>query len=330
MTPVTDVFLQRPNYRLCQAIDIKVLRNQAIQLSQQGSYCIASLWLFRKVWQRSKKTSDYIAYLVFRRALGYLLTPTKVQTLQTLSAIPQRWLSGVYGHRWRQVQMLKAEYDFYRLQKLSTAGIQNADQHLINQWRNSQNLWQQQLAQYLETAFRVQLVGNSPKLRGSNLGNYIDTADRVIRFNHYFGEHCNTEDTGRKCDLWVIAPGFRSTFVPECEWILLSGPNMLWWQQQWAHLKPLSKKKLLSVPLEQWRHLVRQLAAPPSAGLLTLEYISALPVEISRIKLAGFGYNPDETQDYHLALPEHKATSRHNWQAEYRYLQRWLDNEGSQ
>lgn len=328
MMSTADTFLQRPEYSHFQTMDLKKLRAEAIIGSKQGNYCIATLWAFRKVWLRSKKLTDYVAYLAFRRALGYRLTSTKAETLKALTAAPKRWLSGIYGHHWRQVQMLIAEYQFYTIQYLTTSGIQKADRALIRYWRSSQDLWQQQLTHQLKTELRIQLVGNSPKLRDSGLGAYIDGADWVVRFNHYTSEHSKVEDTGYKCDIWVIAPGFRSPFVPDCEWVLLSGPDMLWWQQQWGHLKVLSEKKLLSIPLEQWRHLVRQLSAPPSAGLLVLEYFVGVLVDKKALKIAGFGYNPAAEQDYHLALSGHKAASRHNWHAEYQYLQRWSDMEG--
>ncbi len=330
MMAITNKFLQRPDYSACQSIDIKKLRTQATTLSKQGSYCIATLWAFRKVWQRSENSADYVAYLAFRRALGYRLTSTKAETLKAITAAPKRWLNGIYGHRWRQVQMLIAEHQFYTKQNLTTAGIRRADRELVHYWRSSQNLWQQQLAHHLKTAPRIQLVGNSPNLRSSGLGPVIDKADWVVRFNHYTSEYTQAEDTGCKCDIWVIAPGFRSPFVPDCEWVLLSGPDMLWWQQQWKHLKPLSEKKLLSIPLGKWRYLVRQLAAPPSAGLLALEYFTGQPVDKNALKIAGFGYNPAARQNYHLALPEHNAVSRHNWRAEYEYLRQKLDSEGLQ
>lgn len=330
MMDITNKFLQRPDYSACQSIDIKKLRAQATTLSKQGSYCIATLWAFRKVWQRSKNSADYVAYLAFRRALGYLLTSTKAKILKAITAAPKRWLNGIYGHRWRQVQMLIAEHQFYTKQNLTMAGIRRADRELVQYWRSSQNLWQQQLIRHLKTALSIQLVGNSPKLRDSGLGPFIDQADWVVRFNHYSSENTNAEDTGCKCDVWVIAPGFRSSFVPDCEWVLLSGPDMLWQQQQWGHLKALAEKKLLSIPIEQWRHLVRQISAPPSAGLLVLEYFTSVLAEKRALQIAGFGYNPATEQDYHLALSGHKAVSRHNWHAEYQYLQRWSDMEGLQ
>jgi hypothetical protein len=328
MMSTTDKFLQRPEYSHCQAMDLKKLRAETMIRSKQGEYCIATLWAFRKVWLRSKKLPDYVAYLVFRRALGYRLTSIKAETLKAITAPPKRWLNGIYGHRWRQVQMLIAEYQFYTRHDLSAAGIHRADLELLQYWRSSQNLWQQQLAHHLKTAPRIQLVGNSPKLRDSGLGPFIDAADWVVRFNHYISEQTKAEDIGYKCDVWVIAPGFRSPFVPDCEWVLLSGPDMLWQQQQWGHLKALAEKKLLSIPLEQWRHLVRQISAPPSAGLLVLEYFTAVLAEKRALKIAGFGYNPATEQNYHLALSGHKAVSRHNWHAEYQYLQRWSDMEG--
>lgn len=318
MNRVQNSFLQRPDYHYCNSTALNSLRITATELSAQGKYNIATLWAFRKVWLRSQQWTDYLAYLVFRRALGYPLTARKAKLLQQQLRWPFGWLHKIYRHRWRQSWNLLAEYHARHQQ-----AKQGSAPPLLKYRRNNQQLWRSQLAAYLDAAELVYCVGNSPKLNSSGLGQDIDAAACVVRFNLYQTEHVRNTDIGQKCHIWVLAPGFRSKLEPDCEWLILTGPDMLWWQLNWAHLDYLAAKKLISIPLSYWRHLVRQLAAPPSAGLLTIEFLRAITANKNKFKLAGFGYNPQIEQQYHLTQPEHQAVSRHNWLAEYEYFQQW-------
>ena len=318
MNSICDCFLQRPDYQLCQSTALQILREHANSLSTQGKYNTATLWIYRKIWQRSKQPTDYLAYLVFRRALGYPLTELKAYLLQQRTRWPVRWVHKIYRLRWQQCCNLLAEYRVYAQQE-----PQGLVPPLLLHRRNNQPLWRAQLAEYLNSADTIYSVGNSPKLNNSGLGQDIDTATCVVRFNQYQAEHIRSTDTGQKCTIWVLAPGFRSQLNPACDWLILTGPDMLWWQLNWSHLDYLAEKKLISVPLIFWRHLVRHLAAPPSAGLLTHVFLRAMVNNKNKFQLAGFGYNPQVEQQYHLAQPEHQAVSRHNWLAEHTYFQQW-------
>lgn len=315
-------FTQRPDYH--QHISCYDLRCKAAQDSRAGHYNLATLWAFRKVWQQSAKGHDYLAYLCFRRALGYPLTARKAAQLQQLlqRVLPLRLWHKLYGHRLRQCHNLLAEYHYQRGQPVSGAAVAAPYRLQVQYWRSQQSLWLNQLAHFLQQANRVQLVGNSPKLAGSNSGADIDAADIVIRFNRYHSAHTLSMDSGSKCSVWVMAPDFRGSPPPGLTWCLVSGPDMLWWQQRWPQIKDTHNIKLLSIPLTHWRYLVRQLAAPPSAGLLVTHFITGLLPEPNSLMLAGFGHDPSAAQ-YHYAAPEHHAVSRHNWQAEYQLLKQW-------
>lgn len=319
----TDIFLQRSDY---SSFSTAALRRHAQIQSRQGNYNIATLQAFRAVWLHSKTGSDYLAYLVFRRALGYPLTLRKAAVLQHYLHLPLliRYWHGLYGHRARQSLNLLAEYHYLSQGSASdTPGVLRQFRQTIQHLRQQQHHWQQSFQQWLQGLARVQLVGNSPKLQHSQLGAFIDTADAVVRFNNCFSQHSNAADAGNKCHIWVMAPDYRNQPPATTQWCLLSGPNMLWWQQNWPKWFNSAQVKVISIPLAHWRILVRQLAAPPSAGLLTASFIDSQVNQQSVLQLAGFGYNPAQEQQYHYVAPKHKAVSRHNWQAEYQLLQQW-------
>ncbi|MDR6984054.1 hypothetical protein J2X32_002696 [Rheinheimera pacifica] len=319
----TDIFLQRANYR---GFTTAALRRYAKTQSSLGIYNVATLWAFRTVWLSSQTGRDYLAYLVFRRALGYSLSQRKAEILQHFLHLPilLRYWHGLYGHRQRQSLNLLAEYN-YISQAVSSEKIAvlKPFQQTIQHLRQHQFHWQQSFSLWLQGLTRVQMVGNSPKLQHSKLGSYIDAADVVIRFNNCFSQHSKAVDAGSQCHVWVMAPDYRGLPPDNTQWCLLSGPNMLWWQQNWPQWLNSAQAKVISIPLAHWRTLVRQLAAPPSAGLLVGHYVASQVDKQSVLQLAGFGYNPAQEQQYHYVAPEHKAVSRHNWQAEYQLLQQW-------
>src|SRR5690554_5169415 len=66
-----QTFLQRPGYG--EELSLNALRKRAQQGRSQGFYNVETLWWFRAAWQRSRKLKDLLAYIYFRRDLGYPL-----------------------------------------------------------------------------------------------------------------------------------------------------------------------------------------------------------------------------------------------------------------
>jgi hypothetical protein len=314
-------FLQRPEYH--HRCSIAQLRQQAQAQSRQGHYNVATLWLFRRIWQYSNKGADYLAYVLFRRALGYSLTATKAQQLQRLNNLPLvlRLWQGVFGHRQRQLNNLLAEYIYQQQQQLMQPAVLPDYRQQVFLWRRSQQQWQQELIHWLERASSIKLIGNSPSLASSNAGEHIDNADIVIRFNRFQSKHTQIADSGSKLDIWIMAPDYQQTLPDKLHWCLVSGPDIVWQQQRWPQFSRQSPEKLLGIPLPYWRQLVRQLAAPPSAGLLVAHYFRQICAP-DKIALHGFGFDPTAPQ-YHYASPQHKAVSRHNWAGELTMIQQW-------
>lgn len=294
-----------------------VCRLQADAARQQGLYNPTTLRRFRHVWQQSGQPKDWLQYLKFRRSLGYSLTTPRARAIARLLQRPwwQRWKLGVLPAEQRQFARLLQEYQ----QQLPEQSAWLASQ------LQQQNPLSQHWIQRCRQASRIAIVGNSASLIGSGAGTQIDQADLVIRFNHCFSDHTSASDAGQKTDIWVVAPGFRGPKQP-ASLTVLSGPAMLWQQQQFSYLRQV-ESPLLQVPLDCWRTLVRQFAAPPSAAPLVAQFLLSQGVLPAQLQL--FGLNPVESSRYHFALPAHQPSPRHHWAAEHQWWQQ-LRNLGAQ
>lgn len=289
-------FNKRPTYKdICT---IEKYREKAKHARTLGFYNLETLWLYRKTWLESKDLSDYLNYLSFRRDMGYPITRNQKKRL----------------HSWHKNPLSKL---FFILTKRHSLTLKR--KILREQIMHSDEL--QQFEKRLKNASSIQFVGNSGALINSKLGNHIDLADIVIRFNLSFSSESQTEDTGSKTDIWVGAPDFHFP-APTASWYILAGPDMLNWISQ-LPAAFRNKEPIFSIPLIYWRKLVRILAAPPSAGLLTLSWIINLAPNTQK-HLCGFGSKDNIARHpYHHADIKHTAVQRHNWAAERNLLQVW-------
>lgn len=319
---------------------MKSFRRELKLAVQAGDYRLEVLRDWRRLYAHSKLPLDYVHTVSFQRALGIPPKPRQIKKLQELKALPalHRACLGLYGYQLRQLDNLLA----HQRTDLEPA-VQPQYRKQIQHWRQQQTTWAGAFRQRVLQAKQIAVVGNSPDLKGKGLGKSIDQADLVIRFNHYQSEHTSAADIGKKMNTWVVAPGYNGPFPAAYDNILLSGPDMLWWQQNWAHLSQVAldeahrqaklaseRTPVLSVPLSVWQALVAELQAPPSAGVLTLAYLRTLLTEnqdsqasrLQKLKIYGFSFAQSKSSQYHHADPEHRAVARHNWSAEQIYLKR--------
>jgi len=288
-------FLTRPNYR--QPLTLLQLRTRARQQRMAGYYNISTLWLFRACWQQSGMLTDYINYLAFRRDLGYPLSAKQRQRLVN----------------WPHALITRC---CWPLLNRHANRIKN---RLLRQTNPEQLQLAEQFQHYLAQYASIQIVGNSATLQNQQQGQNIDQAPLVLRFNRCFSEHTDVKDIGQKTDIWVCAPDFKHQ-ATSAKWCILAGPDMLGWLST-APKVIEGQPGVLSIPLAPWRLLVRTLAAPPSAGILVLEWLSAISPGCRRY-VTGFSY-PKNTEQYHLADPHHNAVTRHNWLQEMQLLRHW-------
>lgn len=292
-------FNTRPHYTML--VPLPQLRALASNERRRGHYNLSTLWYFRKCWSLSGQASDYVNYLSFRRDLGYPVNHHQQQKLKCLFHGKMHYFCWAMLHR-------KSASLYRRL--LKSGQVNNESASLAIQAP-------------LQQAKSIQLVGNSGSLKQSQLGTTIDSAEIVVRFNRCFSDETTVRDTGEKTDIWVGAPDVKHP-APLAKWYIIAGPAMLNWlprrPQAFTSLEPL-----FNVPLASWRELVRQLAAPPSAGLLTLYWFMQLAPQTPK-RICGYSVGKQAIQ-YHHADRLHQAVSRHNWEQEQCLLNTWLQKK---
>ncbi|WP_300318999.1 glycosyltransferase family 29 protein [Idiomarina sp.] len=289
---------------------------EAQQASRTGRYDCNVLHSFRYHWQQQQTFERWLDYMIFKRQLGYPLSPAHLKVAQCWSKNSwlQRLRSNLYGHRARQLQNLMDEIKGYS----ATPAVKKPFQQRVADWRQREADNFSELQQRLSNA-SVVVVGNSPNLAEQTQGTQIDTNDIVVRFNQYASEHTRERDIGEKLDVWVMAPGYQGPVPNNAEFVIVTGPNMLWWQQNWHALQE-HRGKIIGVPLEYWRQCVQLLAAPPSAGFLIVKLLKQL--EMKQLSITGFGIQ--QGSPYHHAIKGHKAVSRHNWDTESTIMTEWM------
>jgi hypothetical protein len=292
-------FWQRPLYQ--ESLSLAARRARAVQRRAAGWYNLATLWDFRCCWLLSGSLADFIAYLRFRRDLGYPLTALQRKRLTAFDTLLNRfWLRLTAPALWRcRINLARRQ---------TPASAIEAFAHFVKQ------------------APAIQLVGNSATLTGKGLGAAIDAAPLVLRFNRCFAALPVTtnSDSGSKTDIWVCAPDYKQP-GPGASWQVISGPD---WQG-WSDFLPgqLDKSsQVVSVPIWYWRQLVQHLAAPPSAGLLMSFWLRHIAPDC-RQYLVGFGFDGALGAQYHVHDIDHVPSSRHHWPAEKALLARWQQQQ---
>jgi hypothetical protein len=232
--------------------------------------------------------------------------------------------------------------------------------------QNRQAAWRREFADWLiERRGSICVVGNAATLANTGLGPRIDANRCVVRFNRFqlptdtssprrgvpgwtqwftrgccaqgaapFVGHGMTtpaQDLGSRIDVLVCAPDMVGNLLCgsyPARWLILSGCDVRYQLHDWQALLPLldAGQKILTVPRAPWRRLVRELHAPPSAGVLLLEWLIELAGDVKDITAAGFQDDRHPAQlsrHYHHAWPWQRAGRRHNWSRELALLQRW-------
>lgn len=169
--------------------------------------------------------------------------------------------------------------------------------------------------------YKVAVVGNAPSIMNSEHGAEIDNCDIVVRFNRANTGHTTAFHAGSRTDIWVMSPSTPVQCCPkDTHTVVISGvqpflrPSRYW--------TTLSDTPILGeCPAGIWYLLVRQLQAPPSAGILVLSTLQSLNLNLD-IKRYGF----TENQGVHGLQKNHHAdsavvSSRHNWPREVQWIQ---------
>jgi len=299
---------------------LRAQRKTALLLRKHGHYNLGTLALFNVVWRKTKRPRDFLNYLNFKRDLGFVIRSREAKLLEDF--LKMDFFDRIY-HRITQFHLRQVRnFIIEQKQRKETPWVEPQYRSSMLRWLSQQHAWNSQLKEKLSHAKRIAVVGNHPKLKGSKLGDEIDDADFVVRFNLFQSSETNVEDIGTKLDLWVTAPAYKGPQPQLTPFILVTGPAMLSKQQNWHALR-YTQSPLVDTSLSVWRNLVMKLGAPPSAGVATLAFIKSQTS--ATIELYGFDLRPLETginnEVYHHAKQNHRATGRHNWSAERVWLQ---------
>jgi hypothetical protein len=292
-------------------LPISVVKRFAQGRRLLGWYDARTLALFHYCWRYEKTLSTLLAYLFFRRDLGLPLTVKQCQCLQKNHALLSSAHQGMI---------------YYLLHEMNVAvpnlPLLNATQAQI---LAQQTVWQEEFARWLQARTGgICVVGNSGYLIGQEQGYLIDRHQTVVRFNQFRGVNSDDKDIGQRLSIWVTAPNCQNTPPAQVSWVILTG-TVAFKLKDWSRFDDFLANggRVLTVPLEQWRVLVAQLSAPPSAGLLFLAWLHHLLGSWQSVKALGFGYTQQKTTAYHHTNKQHAPASRHHWAGERLLLQTW-------
>lgn len=323
---------------------------------KSGKYDKTTYACFHHSWIKNPSLANLLAYLSFRRDLGLILPRRFRERLQ-------RALPSASRRQQHTIINLLVEAAPSSIFTSSCSSIiekfvdqspaaaaytkKNSDAGMIEEkplavLQNEQEKWREELTNYIRgNKHGTCVVGNSAKMERQGRGQNIDRHDVVIRFNQYAPANIRADlnscklqhvvDAGDKINIWVRSPGFNGsapTTSRFADWIILTGPDVRYQLFNWKSLDGfmLKKQKVITVPLGVWRKLVKELEAPPSAGVLVLTWLNEILGCEHCISIAGFQTQGSEESRYHRLLPHHKASKRHNWKGEAGMLQLWLES----
>ncbi len=320
---------------------------------KKGMYDKTTLACFYSAWRRRPSLANLTAYLRFRRDLGLtapfrLLKPLQVSFV-SFNPVTQRWVFNWLWERYGEVQLDNFPSDTLRnLAESSPAAAVamgqrgepiSSETKALATLQDRQEVWRDEFTAYLNAnRDSICVVGNAATVTNSAIGRTIDTYSVVFRFNRFSTETAceasngklttQLQEVGRRLDVWFCAPNMQTPYplaVEAVEWVVIAGPDARYHLADWGNIVSLldADKKVLTLPLSIWRTLVRELKAPPSAGVLCLAWIIEMLGAPEGLKAAGFQRQSMPGMRYHYALHRHKPSRRHNWEGERALLHRW-------
>jgi len=159
---------------------------------QVGAYDRRTLALLWWAWDRTRHPLALVYWLRFRRDLGW--------------PAPKRW----------HATLMRPDMAPW-LGRAAIQAVELCGQMLPDMAAQRQAFadWLRQRCTVPDTRDgRVCVVGNAASLQGLGLGADIDAAAVVVRFNRWQGGLACTEDVGRRCDVWVVAPDHCGEIPP--------------------------------------------------------------------------------------------------------------------
>lgn len=184
-----------------------------------------------------------------------------------------------------------------------------------------------------DRSIRVAVVGNSPVEAGRGHGAEIDGHDLVVRFNNYSDDPIYAADFGRRTDIWVRAGSHAGVWrrtAQNYRWTVFSGPDRRHHGvRAWDVLDVVNGGGHAAfVPTRIATDLAQSLQYAPSAGLLMLYWLKCLRGTLTDGSVSLYGFSLDDQPagearqyfDKRADAVVKKHVSRHNWEAEARFL----------
>ncbi len=322
-------------------------RWRAKRARQGGVYTRQTLYYYWRAWTCSQRADDLLAFLLFRRDLGLPAQRFWLKRLHNLvgdlrpsrrllyrALAQESWGDACRGWLSQSLPALNfAQVQLPAVLHQVMESTLSADQLRLRDVFRQQTEWRQTLRAQLrqwQSAGGICVLGNAGILHQAGLGERIDRHAAVLRFNTYQSEHTTIIDTGSTIQLWGITGSYRINsidHIPAVAGVLLAGPAMQFRLLDCSGLLSLRQAGLpvITLPLSLWHKLVKVLQAPPSAGLLCLAFLRESLGSWQGISVAGFSALVKQSdKPYHISHPKHKASIRHNWDAEKQLLQAWL------
>lgn len=281
------------------------LRFQFRQRRRVGKYDPRTLALCKAIFAWERSLDSLLLLQSFRRDLGLRLSPLARKQLRNREALPPfAGAPSVHG-------MCVSD----GLGSVPVIEIPGARGVVWNGIARRTKDFEEEL----RTAARrgIAVVGNAPQLAGAGHGAKIDEAGFVVRFNQFA---TGAPDFGKKTDVLVRSPSFEGGAPLGCRWQVVSGADAVFRVRRDSLFAEWIAPPTVGVALEVWRDLVRELEAPPSAGVLTLAWFHR--ILDSWKPLCGFGFGFDIGQ-YHAGSKRFRPGKRHDWEGERRLLSKW-------
>lgn len=301
-----SLHLSPVRHRFLPEIQAAWWRTQGTRRRQKGLYDDDTMDCFQRAWQIYPSALNLFRMLLFQRDRGILLRPHQCGLIRGAQEPSKSLQTRIFGYA------LESGVEKELVYSCHTDLVQTYTQIYRQQLKN-----RQRFGDFLRkmSEHGICVVGNSNTLFTARSGAAIDEHGVVVRFNDYA---VRVECTGKKTTILGLAPSRIKLSTREAAWIIVGAPNFLFRAADIWKNTPERLERLVTIPLELWRRLVRHLKHPPSLGLTCLALLREELGSWNSISATGFALTPRGHVN-----PNNKPSHRHNWPGEREIFQEW-------
>jgi len=273
---------------------------------QLGVYNFQTLDLFYKC-SLGGSPNGSLHYYLFRRDLGYKLSPLDVKALLILFPKYKSKLQLKLISMCLEAQpkcsiksylplFLKGRSNIPSLLAVNQKKL-DRNQRFIARIHSSQEKWRKTFKTYIHDAINKHqfLIGGNGAITEISKLKSLQSNYLQVCFNDYLNSPNKDVFIKKKVSIWVVSPDYKGPYPKDPDWVVVSGPEVNFHLIDWNFLLPLMKKNIpiLTIPLPVWRSLIQKLGSPPTAGILFLKWIQLITQKNQRpyIFSLGIGVN---------------------------------------